>query len=95
MEKERNNMIASFPEMLGQSIARGLMSGDVPATAAPKMSNQPRQQPVQAIEAGVGDSGEVNCPTCGNIIAIAPDTVEGVCAGCGLRIPIKRKVQSE
>ena len=42
------------------------------------------------IEAGVGDSGEVQCPGCAQPIIVAPDTTQASCANCGTTLDVKR-----
>ncbi len=89
VERERNNMLASGFEAIGAAIARGIIDA-----GQSRVSDQP-QSPAGPprefrIEAGVGQQGEVNCPGCGNPVAVLADTQSAVCATCGARLPVTR-----
>lgn len=100
LEKNRNDWLASLPEMIGTTFARGLMSGPVPE--GPAVASQPaaaNRAPVagdkpQSVEAGEGEAGELACPKCGAVIAIGPTTTEAVCSGCNYRLPVRRRPAS-
>lgn len=86
---KRDEMIASFPVAIGGAIARGMMESRG-GGVAPGVASETRGKTSHHIEAGPGESGETNCPECGESMAIGPTARAAVCPGCGLRVPIRR-----
>jgi len=87
--RERNEMFAKAPEMIGTAVAKGLMAsgGETEGVPTPKGVGQ-------AITAAVGEGGEAECVQCHQPVAVGPTARMAVCAGCGAKYPIKR-VQAE
>jgi len=81
---KRDEMFASFPQHIGGAIARGLMESGGEAETAPIKGKHP------GFTAGIGEGGEMECPSCGQPMAIGPTAVKAVCANCGGSFPIKR-----
>jgi len=73
--KKRSKMISEFPRIMGEAIVGGLTK---------------RKPPKQHIEASYGQSGEVECPDCGQLISVGSKAKNAICANCGLKIPIRR-----
>jgi len=90
-EEKKNDMFAKAPQMLGGVIAEGLMKkqGKQAAQAAPQAETVSKTKE-KHIEAGWGDTGELECPECSQPIAIGPTAQVAACANCGKRIPIRR-----
>ena len=93
-QAKRDEFFASFPEAIGRGLARG-MSEHVRSSGGAgedekshAISNKKQAQP--GIEAGEGEAGEADCINCGKTMAIGSSAKEAVCAGCGIRYPIKR-----
>lgn len=97
-DAQRNDMIAKAPAMIGNVFAQALMANQgkeggvaqeatgeaLPETKAPKGKQE------KHVEAGWGDSGEVECPGCSQPLAIGPTATVAVCANCGQKVPIRR-----
>lgn len=82
---KRDEMFASFPQRIGGAIAKGMVeSGE-----GGGVSERPGGKSYH-IEVGSGESGEVECPSCGKSIGIGPTARSAVCAGCGTRFTVKR-----
>lgn len=90
LEAERNKyaMIASLPEQLGASIAKGLIArnnGGGIAEEAPAPRQRATRQTKQKtlnIEAIENEAGQIDCPKCGTPVGIAPTTMDTACVGC-------------
>lgn len=106
-EREKLNMLATIPEQFGMAFARGLLAGNAPENPVanqPNQKPQPQARPVtqpgqqqsagKAIEAGEGESGEIECEQCHEAIMIGPESTEAVCPGCSARYPVRRRVAS-
>jgi len=88
IEREKRGMWASPFESIGTAIARGLIDS---GGAVPKVASQPkRKRSGHRLQAGEEDSGVVNCPECGEPIAIAPKARSAVCPSCEETIAIDR-----
>ena len=84
-QAKRDDMFASFPQRIGSAIGKGMVeSGE-----GGGVSERPKGKS-HHIEAGTGDSGEVECPSCGQPIGIGPTARSAVCANCGTRLIVKR-----
>jgi hypothetical protein len=90
-EAERNKyaFMASLPEQLGSTIAKGILARGTPAAGQP-VSAQPAAPAVRTIEAGEGESGEISCPNCGTNIGIGPTATNAVCVKCRQKFIINR-----
>jgi len=90
LEKTKRSELAdslkNAAKVLGQGIAMG--GGEESPSAS---SQPPRGQKMPVIEAGVGDSGVLECTVCKQPVAIGPTAKTAVCAGCDARYPIKRE----
>jgi predicted RNA-binding Zn-ribbon protein involved in translation (DUF1610 family) len=93
-QAKRDEMFASFPEIFGRGIARGLAER-AEASASGGSGSPVSRNPQPGIEAGVGEYGEANCANCGTVMAIGSTAAEVVCAKCGARYPIKRVKPTE
>jgi len=90
----RDDMIARTPRYIGGAIAQGLLAnqskgGMVTEEASPE-AKAPRGKKGHHVEAGWGDSGELECPGCNQPILIGPTAKVVECANCGERVPIRR-----
>lgn len=81
-QQEKDKMFANIPAMFGGAVARGLMD------AEDEPSNPVTRQP-QVVEAGIGESGEIDC-SCGSKMGIGPTSSRAICASCGAQYLIKR-----
>ena len=79
IEKERNQLIANaITELKGfVSEIRGKGGGVA-------------QPPVNYVTAGVGETGELECPGCKAVIPVGGDDTTATCPGCGAAYPIRR-----
>lgn len=93
-EEKRDDMVAKAPQYIGGAIAQGLLAnqgkGRGVAEEAATETKAPRGKQGKHVEAGWGESGEVECPGCNQPIAIGPTARTAVCANCGERVPIRR-----
>jgi hypothetical protein len=95
VEAERNRfaMLASLPEQLGASIAKGMLAkgeAGVAAEAAPKTN----QTAARTVEAGENEAGELTCPVCQSQVGIGPTAKQAVCAKCRQVFVIKRTAEA-
>ena len=95
-EKKRNMFISPF-ESIGSAIARGLLdNGGRMGQGAPQPAAQPagpatkRKKSLHRLQANTGDAGEIECPECGEKVAIAPTARTAVCASCEAQFSIDR-----
>jgi len=97
-QARRDDMIAKTPQYIGGAIAQGLLTnegkgGGVAQEAtseAPSEAKAPKGKQGKHIEAGWGDSGELECPGCSEPLAIGPTAKVAVCANCSERVSIRR-----
>lgn len=82
---KRDEMFANAPAVIGGAIAKGLME-----TGGGGVSGAPKGKAGQSVEAGVGESGEFECSSCRQPVAIGPTAKSAVCSNCGARFSIKR-----
>lgn len=84
VEKDKIALGGDFMKKIGTTFARATMDAGQEMTAGKVAS--------QVIEAGVGDFGEMPCPTagCGGTIAIARDALKAVCSNCSTVYDIRR-----
>jgi len=85
-QARKDEMIANFPAHIGGAIARGLVESKGEEAVAPP----PKSSQGQHIEAGWGEGGEVECPSCGQPIGIGPTARQAACVNCGFTAAIKR-----
>jgi rubrerythrin len=78
IERERNELLAGGLDRLGRVIAQA-------TSEAPS-----RHQISPAIQARVGEFGEVTCPNCQATVPIARDAVRAVCPSCGTPYSVNR-----
>lgn len=93
LSRERTDMLAKAPQMIGTALARGVMASE----GVPEVSDPPAPRgKMPPVTADVGESGEFECVQCHKPVAIGPTSKTAVCAtdGCGAKYPINR-VQSE
>jgi len=90
--RERNEMFAKAPELIGTAIAKGMLASGGGAEVASK----PASKGSMPVTAGIGESGEFECVQCHQPVAIGPTARQAVCAttGCGAKYHIQR-VQAE
>lgn len=92
-DAQRNDMVAKAPQMIGGVIAQAMRDRDEGRRVteeAPAGSKAPRRKQAHHIDAGWGESGEVECPGCNQPITIGPTAEVAVCATCDERFPIRR-----
>lgn len=94
-EAKRDDMFNKAPQMIGGAIAQGLLANQgtgrrVAQEPTEEAPSKPQAQKGHHVEAGWGDSGEVECPGCSQPVAIGPTARTAVCANCGERVSIKR-----
>jgi len=94
-EREKLQTIARFPELLGQSIAHGLLSANEPRVIEETPEKPRKRQSGGTIQAGINDSGTLPCPNCGAEIAIGPTARHAVCPNCDSSFPIQRVAEQE
>ena len=84
-KKRQTDLFAKTPELIGRAFASGINAG------GGKGGGQTVEGPSH-VEANVNEDGEFNCPTkdCGQVVAIGPTATHAVCAGCGLKLKVKR-----
>lgn len=90
-EKEKRGVWATPFESIGSAIARGLVDSGGQIS---RPSTTRRKRSTHRLEAGEDDSGTLECPECGEPIAIAPRARSAVCSSCDATISISR-VQGE
>lgn len=92
IQREKTEMFAKAPEVLGRAIASGMMSSPESGGRGIASKNKSGYH----IEAGEGQGGEIECPNpgCKEPIGVGPTARAAVCATCGTRVSIKR-VKSE
>lgn len=84
-QEKRDQMFASTPEVLGRAIGSALVQGQGVGAEPAKG----RSRGIH-VEVGFGESGETDCPSCGQPIGIGPTMRTAVCSGCGMRVPVRR-----
>lgn len=83
-ERDKWKTLSDAPKNLGAAIAKGLLQeGQKPGVQA--QGNKP-----VTISANKGEAGELDCPTCGTVVAIGPTARGAVCANCRAQFTIKR-----
>jgi DNA repair exonuclease SbcCD ATPase subunit len=84
VEREKMEIVGDFVKKIGVTFAQASTAAGQETTAGKVAS--------QAIEAGEGDFGEINCPTpgCRGTIAVAKDAVKAVCPSCSTVYDIQR-----
>jgi hypothetical protein len=67
------------------------IENDTPASMS--QPGQPGYEPQgsRKVEAGVGEAGSIECPECGQPIAIGPNATKGICAGCEFTVDVVRR----
>ena len=89
---KKDEMFASFPEVIGTAIAKGVMdtSGKGAPQRTPIGQSAAAPQP-RHIEIGEGRSGSIECPECKkSVIELAPTTTVAQCLGCNTQYPVTR-----
>lgn len=86
-QQRKDDMFANAPAAVGSAIAKGMMD----AEGANSISKAPKSKVGQHVEAGVGESGEFECSSCGHPVAIGATARAAVCSSCETRFPIERK----
>jgi len=90
-EKEKRGMWATPFESLGTAIARGLIDNGGAVSGSPAKRKRSSKQ----LQAGENDSGTIECPECGEPMAIPPKARSAVCPSCEAVIPIQRVSDGE
>jgi len=105
-DKERTGIMANGIELLGGAIARATQefaaAGPRPSVEQSGIAAAARN-PVQAsakgaasakmgptLQASIGESGAINCPSCETELFLAGDSTELHCTGCGATMPVQR-----
>ena len=84
--RKNQELFASAPDVIGRVIASGLMqTGAGEATGAAT-----KGKITHHVEAGMGEGGETDCPSCGEAVAIGPTARIAVCSKCNTKLSIKR-----
>jgi len=91
-EREKRNMFISPFEAIGSAIARGLLDngGQIPQPENTGPKPQKRKKSLHRLQANEGDAGEIPCPDCGEMVAIAPTARTAICASCESQFSIDR-----
>lgn len=95
-QERRDDMVAKAPQMIGGAIAQGLLANQGKGGTVAQESTEeapPSETGAQKghhVEAGWGESGEVECPGCNHPVGIGPTARAAVCANCGERVSIRR-----
>ncbi len=99
---KRDDLFASFPDMVGRAIAKGLVDSEQSAISAgmnAPISNRPapaaKSGKLFHIEVGEGESGEIACGNCGTPVGVGSTSTEAVCVNCNSRFDIVRKPLAE
>jgi len=87
---KRDEMVAKAPELIGRAIAQGIMASGEGKAAASQPITSRKGDKSHHVEAGQGEAGEVECPGCGQPVAIAPTADKAICANCGSKYDIDR-----
>ena len=85
-ERDKWKAISSIPTQLGTAVAKGLVQEGGAAAGAVQAKGK---KPV-VISANKGESGELDCPNCGTLVAIGPTARGAVCASCNQQFSINR-----
>lgn len=83
-QERRNDMIASFPAIIGGALAKG------GRTAAQGGIGQTVQQKAYKAQVGEGETAEFDCPGCGAKVGIGPTTEIAQCVNCQTQFPVER-----
>ncbi len=83
---KRDDIFASAPEVLGRAIVKGYVEGQ--RVEGSQAANAPKKG--GHIEAGWGEGGTADCPTCQQPIGVGPTARAAVCTNCGAESTIKR-----
>lgn len=84
-DKQKWQMFANAPQMIGGAIAKGLIDrGSQEVTEVPGIGKR------KVIEANVGEAGTVPCAECTAPVAVGPTAKVAQCADCGARFSIRR-----
>lgn len=97
-QTRRDDMIAKTPQYIGGAIAQGLLASEEKgqmvteeaSLETPAETEAAKGKKGRHIDAGWGETGEVECPGCSQPLAIGPTATVALCANCGQRVPIKR-----
>lgn len=97
LAREKRSSIISPFESIGAAIARGwgdMGKGGGEETAGPKVreraSPKKGKGKVHPLQAGMNDSGTIECPECQEPIAIAPKSKSAFCPSCEATLEIHR-----
>lgn len=95
-QAKKDEMFASFPQLLGGAIARGIMDGEGNEGEQPAPERKIQKESKRYhIEVDEGESGEIECPECHSPVVVAPSTKTAVCLGCNSKFDVVRKPQAE
>ncbi len=83
-QRRKDEMFAAIPERVGSAIGRAVVEGEAEETGA-----KGKQQSYR-IEAGWGEGGETECPTCHEPVGIGPTAKKAACSSCGTEMSIQR-----
>lgn len=96
MKRKSSEFWQGAPALIGQALSDGMKARQTEGRVAEADSPPPlKERGKFHIEVGRGESGEVDCPECGTVIAVGPTARKAVCAGCGLEAPIRRAKTEE
>lgn len=92
VERERNKLISGGLETVGKAIGKGYAESGREVAAHPGGISQGQLGGTQnyKITAGVGDSGEVECPRCHTMVGIGPNSDLAECVGCNTKFDVER-----
>jgi|GEM_PF-7076972 len=94
------NMLGDGLETIGRAIGSA-MKDATPGGEIEEQAPPPRPAPrqpapkVKPILAGVGEAGQIACPSCQEPIVIGADTEVATCANCGFKTPVIRENEPE
>jgi hypothetical protein len=82
-KRKSREQLAQAPIMIGQVLAKAMMSGGEPANVISSAA-------AGHIEAPEGEAGELECPGCKETMSFGPTQKLAVCPGCSSRFTVTR-----
>jgi len=86
-QRKRDEMFTNLPQSLGGAIAKGLVESEAEGGGVSTKGGRSTYN----IEVPPNSGGEMDCPSCGEVVGIGPTARTAICAKCGSKIQIVRK----
>lgn len=90
MQQKNQDFWKGAPAAIGQAMYEGIKASQPSDITEEAPQETKRRGKGHHIEIGKGEGGVLPCPDCGAEIQVGPTARQGVCANCGLSIPVKR-----